>query len=411
MKFTEIPARALNNNEQEAIILKVGVFHPSLHNYGGGELVALLVTNTLARSGYDVELFVSKKLQPTQIKKMLGEEIASSVKITVKSSLIWPGNSFDIFPTIVNSFILKSKCDILIDTYSNYIFPWTDICYVHFPSLNVYDYRTSFPYLRRRHVRNVLGLPHVIYAKKLQNYDDKLIITNSKFTAAIIKEFLNVNVKVIYPPVQSALFNESLEGLTQNPRENTVVTISRFSNEKGLEKIPYIAKLTKSNVKFVLIGLLQDEKVYESLTRSIESLSLNKKIELIANAPKRELENILKKAKVYLHTMVGEHFGISIVEAMAMGCIPIVHDSGGMKEFVPKRYRYENLQDAVRKIEIAMNEWTPEKAKTMIEIAKQFSESKFSKNFTETFSSYIQQHPKNPTPQLRKSIRTNTLQK
>jgi glycosyltransferase involved in cell wall biosynthesis len=385
--------------------LKVGIFHPCLHNFGGGELVAFVLANELARSGYDVELFVSRKPQQVQIKKMFGGEISSSVKFTVRSSFTQPRDAFDLFSTVVNSLALKSRCDILIDTYSNCVFPWTDVCYVHYPLLNDTDFRTSFPYLRSSHLRTVTGLPYVISAKKLQNYDDKLIIANSRFTASAIRKFLNINVKVVYPPVPSALFSESPNSLTQNPRDNTVVTVARFSADKGLEKIPYIARLIKGNAKFVLIGLLHDRKVYESLRRTIGNFGLNKKVELIADAPRTELENILKRSKIYLHTMVGEHFGISIAEAMAMGCIPIVHDSGGMKEFVPERYRYQNLQDAVRKIEITMSEWTPERAKAMIAIAKQYSESNFSKNFTETFSSYVQQHLGNPHVTVRKMQR------
>ncbi len=44
----------------------------------------------------------------------------------------------------------------------------------------------------------------------------------------------------------------------------------------------------------------------------------------------------MRKSKVYFHPMVGEHFGISIVEAMAAGLVPVVSDVGGPTEFVPK---------------------------------------------------------------------------
>jgi glycosyltransferase involved in cell wall biosynthesis len=374
--------------------LKIGIFHPSFQNYGGGEVVCFIITDTLAKSGYDLELFVGKKLDPGQreVERMLGGKIPSSVKITVRSSFTQPGDSFDLFPIIINSLSLKSRRDILIDTYSNCIFPWTDVCYIHFPFLYNYFYRPSFPYLRKGYTKYVFGLPYMVYAKKLQNYDDKLIIANSKFTASAIKEILNVNVRVLYPPVPSVSFNESPDSLMQNPRANTVVTVSRFSNDKGLEKIPYIAKLTECNARFVLIGLLHDRKVYESLTQIIKNLGMIKKVELLPNAPRAQLENTLRTAKVYLHTTVEEHFGISIAEAMAMGCIPIVHNSGGMKEFVPERYRYENLHEAARKIERALNEWTPEKAKEIIKIARQFSEPNFARNFAEMFSSYIEQH-------------------
>jgi len=234
----------------------------------------------------------------------------------------------------------------------------------------------------------------MLYARKLQNYENKLIIANSNYSADEIRKFLNVRVEVMYPPVPQALFEQSLDTLISNQRENLVVTVSRFSSEKELEKIPKIAKLAKDDLKFILIGLLHDPRVYEYIIRSIKELHLEKKVEVIANAPKKELESILKRAKVYLHPMRGEHFGISIVEAMATGCIPIVHNSGGMNEFVPARYRYENLEDAVKKIETAILDWTPEEARTMVRIANQFSEFNFSKNFTRLFSSYVEQKSK-----------------
>ena len=76
--------------------------------------------------------------------------------------------------------------------------------------------------------------------------------------------------------------------------------------------------------------------------------------------------------------MVGEHFGISIVEAMALGCLPIVHNSGGMVEFVPELYRYETVPEAASKIDNAINNWSPDKAEEMKQIADKFSISNFS---------------------------------
>jgi glycosyltransferase involved in cell wall biosynthesis len=371
--------------------LKIGVFHPSFHNFGGGEFVALVVANTLAKSGHQVELFVSSNVQQNVIRRMFGEEIDSSVNIRVKPSFVHSGGTFDIFPTTFRSLALKLKCDILIDTYSNCVFPWSNICYIHFPFLNSRDYNTSFPYLKSGHIRYIFGLPHFIYAKKLQRYSDKLIIANSKYTANIFKNFVNTNVEVIYPPVSSALFSQPANEVARFTKEDLVVTVSRFAPAKGLEKIPYIAKQTKRQVKFVIIGLLHDRQVYKSMRQSITRLGLDDRIEVITNSPKRELESTLGRAKIYLHTMVGEHFGISIVEAMAMGCLPIVHKSGGMVEYVPSTYFYENPREAAEKIDAAISEWTPRQAIEIIRIAERFSESNFSKHFAKSFSTYIKQ--------------------
>lgn len=41
---------------------------------------------------------------------------------------------------------------------------------------------------------------------------------------------------------------------------------------------------------------------------------------------------VFEKAKAGLHTMLEEHFGISIVEMMAAGLYTIAHNSGGPKD-------------------------------------------------------------------------------
>jgi glycosyltransferase involved in cell wall biosynthesis len=48
--------------------------------------------------------------------------------------------------------------------------------------------------------------------------------------------------------------------------------------------------------------------------------------------------------------MEGEHFGIAPVEGLASGCLTLVHDSGGMKEFIPDDLRWETYDDLKEKI-------------------------------------------------------------
>jgi len=54
-------------------------------------------------------------------------------------------------------------------------------------------------------------------------------------------------------------------------------------------------------------------------------------VEFLVNVPLPRLRQLLGRARVGLHSMWNEHFGISIVEMQAAGVIPIAHNSGGPK--------------------------------------------------------------------------------
>jgi glycosyltransferase involved in cell wall biosynthesis len=83
--------------------------------------------------------------------------------------------------------------------------------------------------------------------------------------------------------------------------------------------------------------------------------------------------------------MEGEHFGITIVEAMSAGCVPVVHDSGGPKEVVNEEtgFRWQNIDDVPGMIEEAV-ESSPSSACRLR--AEGFKFERFEKELSEIFS-------------------------
>jgi len=63
-----------------------------------------------------------------------------------------------------------------------------------------------------------------------------------------------------------------------------------------------------------------------------KELNIAKHVWLEKNMPFAKMISEFEQAKVGLHTMLEEHFGISIVEMMAAGLYTIAHNSGGPKE-------------------------------------------------------------------------------
>jgi glycosyltransferase involved in cell wall biosynthesis len=97
-----------------------------------------------------------------------------------------------------------------------------------------------------------------------------------------------------------------------------------------LEQVALIAKYAK-NARFVVIGKTNEYSfgTLQNIKDYITALGVEDRVTLLKDLPFEELLVVLSKAKVYLHVMPCDHFGISVVEAMASGCVPVVHRSGG----------------------------------------------------------------------------------
>jgi len=365
--------------------MKVGVFCPTLNVYGGGEFVAIALANTLAQNNHNVILFTNSEVDPKAIKNYFGERLHPSIETIVQPTRFSSRGLADFYQTIIHSYIAKAKCDMFVDAFSNCVFPWTQVSYIHFPYLNKYAFSKTFPYLGSPRISQAGTLPHVILEKNLISYSKRLVLANSYYTAGEIRKYSGKAVEVLYPPFSSSISAIGKDTI-KSPQENLVVTTSRLETNKLLERIPQIAAQTDKNIQFAVIGRLCNKATLSNLQTIVKKLGLTERVKFYPNASAETKIDLLKRAKVYLHTMVGEHFGISIVEAMALGCVPIVHNSGGMTEFVPAQYRYENLQEAANKISREIGNWSTQEADEMKQIADRFSIANFSLRFMELFS-------------------------
>jgi glycosyltransferase involved in cell wall biosynthesis len=367
---------------------KIGVFCPTLNVYGGGEFVAIAIANTLAQNNHNVVLISSDKINPTAIKNYFGETLHPKIQTLKQPTNFNPRGLGGFYQTIIHSYIAKNKCSTLIDAFSNCVYPWTQISYIHFPYLNRYAFSTTFPYLNRPRINQAGTLPHLILEKNLIDYDKRLILANSHYTAAEIQRYSHKTAEVLYPPFPSTIA-ELGKDATKKTDENLVVTVSRLDSNKLLERIPKIAAQTSKDIKFAVIGRLCSQPTLTYLEGLVKKSHLEDRVKFYPNASARQKTELLKRAKIYLHTMEGEHFGISIVEAMAFGCVPIVHDSGGMREFVPVKNRYTSIQQAAQKVTSEIADWSLKKCDENIAIASKFSLQGFSEHFMDYFNEYF----------------------
>lgn len=361
--------------------LRIGVFSPTLYRIGGGEFVAISMINALKQQGYKVIVSVNKKIDQTRMAKFFGKEVDIDDQIIFPFHLFPPYDRYNLYTIALQSYILKLKCDILIDVYALYPFPWSDVTYF---MGSKFLKQSSIP-----SVRNSFFLPYYKLLKSTKRSNRKIFLPCSKYSAEILTETFpskDIQLYVLYPPVRTKFFNPA-ESNFDEPRENVSITISRISREKRLDAIPRIAKLTDKSISFVIAGSCESRETLRWLLKEIKKLKVTDRVTVLTDVSQDQLRTLLWKSKVYLHTKKNELFGITIAEGLSSGCTPVVHDSGAPREFIPEHLRYRSVEDAATKIEKAISEWSPEYAEKTSRIAARFDENEFSERFMDVINS------------------------
>ncbi len=199
-----------------------------------------------------------------------------------------------------------------------------------------------------------------------------LVLAISQFSQANLdKEWRRPSI-LIYPACNM---------ITPRAKSNLVVTVARASPIKRLELFWDIARLLPQ-YEFTML-LTRDPTNYEYSDKLSKEAPSNGRT--IFNPPKEAYHRTLGEAKVYLHLMKGEHFGIAIVEAMSASCVPVVHDSGGPREIVggSTGFLWEKTEDIPGMVDAAMQESPSDALRNR---AWDFSSEKFGKKLSSILS-------------------------
>ena len=99
---------------------------------------------------------------------------------------------------------------------------------------------------------------------------------------------------------------------------------------------------------------------------------------------------MMNRCSVYLSTQPDEAFGMAIVEAMSLGCIPLVYRGGGpwsdiLLENEEYGLAYSTSDEAVEKIRMILNDetWRRELREEGIIHAHDFTDDVFRQRFTD----------------------------
>jgi glycosyltransferase involved in cell wall biosynthesis len=223
----------------------------------------------------------------------------------------------------------------------------------------------------------------------------KKVWANSKFTSHWINEYWDIPNSIVYPPVQTK----------ENPKilENTfqILSVGRFMSPRNnhsknqLLMVKAFEKLYRKDSRFTLtlVGGLDTSQndYFEKVVKSAENLP----IEVIPNASDQELAQCYDRFNIYWHaTGLGqpgrnpykmEHFGISVVEAMSAGLIPLVFNQGGPAEILSQfpELIYDSIDDLVEKTLNLERQDLRDLRARLIQESRKYDEESFTRSLLE----------------------------
>ena len=354
--------------------MRIGIYDPYLDDLGGGEKYMMSIAEVLSKK-HDVDVFWDNKNDIDTLLERFNIDL-TRVKI-VK-------NIFSSKVTLFKRLIVSKSYDAIVVLSDG-----------------------SIPLLLCKklylHVQQPLHIKQESFWAKIKFSRISAIFCNSLFTKSFIDEEIRQNISVIYPPV--ALHPKN------NKKENSILHVGRFrvknvsigDYKKQHIMIDTFKKMVDTGLKdwkFIVAVSIHD-KDRESFEKLVENAK-KYPIEFEINKSNDQLWDLYSKAKIYWHASgygedlskhpeFAEHFGISTVEAMGAGVVPVVINSGGQKEIVSDGENgllWDSL-DQLQSKTLALIE-NPKKLEKLAQSAKKraqdFSYKKFSESVTRLLS-------------------------
>jgi glycosyltransferase involved in cell wall biosynthesis len=171
-------------------------------------------------------------------------------------------------------------------------------------------------------------------------------IANSQYTRRWIDKIWNRDSVIIHPPVRARV--------SPTEKSHVIACVGRFfdpihgHSKKQLELLTAFADMVRSHLgvddwRLTLIGGA-DARSRDYVMR-LRRAAIELPIEVHVNVDREIVDQTLSQASIYWHGAGYdedelthpdrlEHFGISVVEAMAAGAVPLVFGAGGPAEIV-----------------------------------------------------------------------------
>lgn len=285
--------------------MKAAIYNPYLDTLGGGERYTMAFAKVLAKEGFRVDVEWKDKSIKDKIENRFGIQIKELNFIND----IKRGDGYDV------CFWISDGSIPLLKARKNYL---------HF--------QVPFTKVNGKTLINKMKLIRM-----------QEVISNSFFTKDFVDNEYGIKSVVIYPPV-------AIGKIRPKKKENIILYVGRFSQliqskrqDVLVRAFKNLCKSGQSKWQLVLAG--GTEVGADKYLDRLEKASRGYPIEIMKSPSFKEIKDLYGRAKLFWSASgygideakepeKVEHFGITVVEAMAAGAIPLVYEAGGHKEII-----------------------------------------------------------------------------
>ena len=353
--------------------MKAAIYSPYLDTLGGGERYMMTIAETLAKS-HQVDILLDSHLYLLDIEKII-RDLSSRFGLDLKKINFIRAPLGKESNTLERSIFLI-RYDLLVYLTDGSIF-----------------YPTSTKNIL--HIQSpIIGQPAKSLWGKLKLNGWDLIMYNSYFTKKNSELNWPIKSEVVYPPVDT-------HNIKPLKKKKNILSVGRFfgylKDKKQELLIKVFDSLYKEGLKDWSLHLVGsagegDKKYIEEL----KDLSKGIPVKFHPNLSYEDLIVLYGESSIYWHAAgfeeenptKMEHFGISTVEAMAAGCVPVVIKAGGQVEIVEDGrtgFLWDSLDDLEKlTLKVVSDiDLRSQLSKQAIEKAKMFSKERFTQKIIE----------------------------
>ncbi len=334
--------------------MKIGFYSPYFDSLSGGERYVLTLASHWARL-HDVSLFWDDPEILAKTEKRLHIDMS---RISTVENVFATRNIF-------KKMIVSRGYDLLFFLTDGSI-PTT------FAKYNILHFQVPFQ-----------NIP--VHPIKLSRFQS--IVCNSDFTKRNIDGRLGKRAVVIYPPVMPIKRDKKA-------KKNIILSVGRFHPLKKQDVLIEAFKKIKGYELVLAGGLLPADETYFN---SLKAASKGLPVQMLPNISFEKLTDLYNRARIYWHAAGFhevkpehmEHFGITTVEAMSAGCVPVVFNGGGLPEIVREGqdgYLWANRNELLTKTKLSIAHSEKNLRDQVVARAKEFSVVKFTDAFDALFA-------------------------